>query len=595
MSADSGKFSIEKTPYLREILEAFQSDDWRELYVIKCARMGFTLSLLVLMGYFVVETPGNILFVGPTAGEVKSFFKQQLNPFIRNCPPLETAFSRAARPNDDRKQETTTKYFAGGYLSAIGGVAAAGFRGKYVRLALVDELGGFDAEAGNEGDQIELLKKRGETDDSFKLIAGSTPTIEGLCKITQQYQDTDRRRYYVPCPHCGHYQPLTWPRLRWERGKPETAQYQCAGCEKLIHESAKFEMLAAGRWVPENPANPRRGYKLGPALYSPFVGWSHHVTEFLAAKDEPGKLKVWVNTTLGEPFKIQEITLHGNALYQKRERYSAEVPMRAGILTCGVDVQHNRLEASVYGWGVGEEGWLIEHRIFDGDTSAFDVWRQLDAYLESSFQHESGFQLKISVTLIDAGDGNRTKMVYDFCAPRAIRKIFPLKGDNKQDSPLVRTTRVGVRRQPMVLVGRHTALDIILPRLARPAHVDGDFIPGTIHLPTSLTIEQCDQFASQALVRKRSGGKTRLIYETRLGEGYRRDEMLDCAVYALAGLEISGANVRKIVANLRRSVKNEEVDEAMAEPSPPSAPERPARVVPMGAGQRKIKRIYSKT
>ena len=55
----------------------------------------------------------------------------------------------------------------------------------------------------------------------------STPTIRGLSRIEREYEASDQRRYFVACPHCAASQWLKFERLRWEKGKPETAAYVC--------------------------------------------------------------------------------------------------------------------------------------------------------------------------------------------------------------------------------------------------------------------------------------------------------------------------------------------------------------------------------
>ena len=43
----------------------------------------------------------------------------------------------------------------------------------------------------------------------------------------------------------------------------------------------------------------------------------------------------------------------------------------------GADVQADRLEASVWGWGIGKTSYLIEHIVLPGNTAELQVWANL--------------------------------------------------------------------------------------------------------------------------------------------------------------------------------------------------------------------------
>jgi phage terminase large subunit GpA-like protein len=142
------------------------------------------------------------------------------------------------------------------------------------RYIFLDEVDAYLASADEEGDPVTLAEARSLTfAHRRKVFLVSTPTIRGLSRIERQFEASDQRRFFVLCPHCGAMQWLKFERLRWEKGRPETAEYHCEGCDAGLAEHHKTAMLEAGEWrATAEAADPGTvGYHLS-ALYSP-VGW----------------------------------------------------------------------------------------------------------------------------------------------------------------------------------------------------------------------------------------------------------------------------------------------------------------------------------
>ena len=132
-----------------------------------------------------------------------------------------------------------------------GANSATGLRSMPARYVFLDEVDAYPGDVDGEGDPIALAEARTATfGHRKKLFLVSTPTIKGLSRIEREYEASDQRRFFVPCPHCGAMQWLQFERLRWEKGKPETALYTCEACDQPISEAAKTEMLAQGEWRP---------------------------------------------------------------------------------------------------------------------------------------------------------------------------------------------------------------------------------------------------------------------------------------------------------------------------------------------------------
>jgi len=176
----------------------------------------------------------------------------------------------------------------------------------------------------------------------------------------------------VPCPHCDEKQTLKWQQVKWEQDekqegeqkhKPETAYYVCEHNGCIITDADKGDMLLRGEWIAEAPFNGAIGFHLN-ELYSPWVTIAQMVAEFLKAKKLPETLKTWVNTSLGESWEESGESIEADVLLQRKESWGTDAPEPVVLVTAGVDVQGDRLEIEVKGWGIGEECWSLDYRIF---------------------------------------------------------------------------------------------------------------------------------------------------------------------------------------------------------------------------------------
>ena len=128
-------------------------------------------------------------------------------------------------------------------------------------------------------------------------------------------------------------------------------------------------MLNAGAWVAEFPDRPAVGFHIN-ALYSPWrENWFALAQEWHEANHEnnPEKLKAFINLRLGETWEEQGDSVEALTLKSRLEPYQAEAPDGVGLLTAAVDVQSDRLECVVKGWGDKEESWLIAYQQLFGD------------------------------------------------------------------------------------------------------------------------------------------------------------------------------------------------------------------------------------
>lgn len=526
-SPEPGPWRTDRTPYLREIMDSLSpSSDCERVVFVKSAQVGGTEVLLNACGYLMHHAPAPILLVQPTVEMAKRFSKQRLDDLIESTPVL------CGRVKDPRSRDSGNtvlmKEFSGGVLILTGANSAVGLRSLPAKYVLADELDAWPADADGEGDPLQLAVKRTAAfGTQRKILAVSTPTIEGLSRIEALYRTSDQRRYFVPCPRCGHYQVLAWQNVVWDEGRPETARYRCESCGGLLENWQKTEMLSRGQWRPTAAGDGRtRGYHVS-ALYAPvgWPSWGELARDFVEAKKTRETLQVWINTVLGETWKDEAaVPLEPDTLYSRREPFAAEVPAGACMLTAGADVQSDRIELEVVGWGAGEESWSIGYFVLHGDTGQPEAWSDLDRLLLRQWRHESGLPLTIAAACIDAG--YETETVLDFARARRGRRIWAVKGQSGFGKPVWprRASTGGKHRGELYLIGADTAKEKVYARL-RVEHPG----PGYCHFPLDRARDWFEQLTAERIVVERGERK----FSKPAGV---RNEALDCRAYATAAL-----------------------------------------------------------
>lgn len=565
-------------------MDAVNDPSVREVVLMKSAQIGYTEMLGNVVGYFIDQDPAPMLLVQPTLEMGEAWSKDRLAPMVRDTPALR---DRVADPKARATGNTLLhKTFAGGHLTIAGANSPSGLASRPIRIVLCDEVDRYPASAGAEGDPVSLARKRSTTFWNRKLIMGSTPTIKGKSRIEEAYNGSDQRRYYVPCPHCDHWQVLRWAQVIWPDGKPQEAHYVCEECGSVITDADKASMLRAGEWRPTAEFTGVAGFHIS-ELYSPWVTFGQMATAFIEAKRLPETLKTWINTALGESWEEQGESMDETGLLDRREMYPAPVPAGAVLLTCGVDVQDDRLELEVIGHGAGQETWSIDYKVFRGDPSQdpsrSPLWQQLDEYLLQTWDHESGVKVRISATGIDTG-GHCTAQVYAFCKKRLARRVFALKGIGGEGKPLVsKPTRNNAMGVKLFMVGTDTMKDLIHGRLK--VDVPG---PGYCHFPAEREEDWFAGLTSEKMV-------TVLVHGRRVRKWVKkgsqvRNEPLDCRQYGIAALEILNANLDKVAATFSKRVAKaqepQEVEPAeplealnQVKPKPAQRPRRPGGFV----------------
>lgn len=541
-SAAPGQYRSERTPYLEEPMDALSVLSGVEITVMMfAAQTGKSESGNNWVGYVIDEAPGPMLLVQPTVDNAKRYSKQRISPMILETPSL------AEKVSDNKSRDASNtmleKDFPGGMLIMGGANSAAGLRSMPIRYFFGDEISNWPADVDGEGDPLELaLERLNSYGRKGKVLLTSTPGLKGVCRIEQWYLKTDQRRYFVPCPHCGHMHVLDWANFVIPRAEitgkyePAKAYMTCPDCGGMLEERHKTDMLRRGQWrstCPENIDATRRGYHLS-ALYSPvgWKSWAKIARQWLEAQGNPKKLQAFANNVLAVTWKAEGESIEGSDIQGRAEEYDGTkmLPESVMLITMGVDVQPDRLEIEVIGWGAGEESWSIEYRVLMGDPEGPLVWQQLDLLLATEYQHPSGVRLRSARTFVDTGGAN-TVAVYKYVKPRAEIGVFGIKGRGGDGIPAVgNPTRSNIEKIPLVPLGTFVLKDQHYGRLsmAEPG-------PGYCHFPkhynapffTGLTAEE---------VRTKVNKKGFPVREWCKKSEHMRNEPLDCRIYGTAAM-----------------------------------------------------------
>ena len=533
-SAEAGQWRTDRAEYQRGILDAFNNTNIERIVVMTSSQVGKTEILLNAIGYYIDQNPSPMLCVQPTLAMGQAFSKDRLAAMIRDSDKLKDSVKDAR--SRDSGNTTMHKAFAGGHISIVGSNSASGLASRPIRILLMDEVDRYETSAGSEGSPISLAIARTKTFWNRKIFMCSTPTVKGISAIEDAFEESDQRYYHVPCPECNHKQVLKWKNVVWDDEKPETANYACDGCGAVISESKKQWMIKNGEWIATKPTNKVAGFHIS-ELYSVWSTWADMAKNFLEAKKNPETLKTFINTSLGESWEEQGDSVEYETLLERRLNYDfTNIPEDVLVLTAGCDVQKDRIELQLVGWGKDYLAYVCDYKIFWGDPNSQNVWSDLDAYLKKRFKTDSDRIIPISCTTIDSG-GHHTNMVYQFTKPRQGRRVFAIKGLSTAGKPIAnRPTFVGKNKAVLYGVGTDSAKEAIFARLA----TDPD--QTTLHFCSDLDEEYFKQLTAEKRITKFVRGRKTLAWK----QIRPRNEALDTLVYNFAAIYILNPNFDSI-------------------------------------------------
>ena len=557
-SAEPGKYRTDRTPYLREIMEELSAQsDAQKIVFMKGSQVGGTEVGNNWIGYTIDHDPATMMVVWPGLPEVQSNTKLRITPLIDDTPCIkEKVYDQKGRSDGSSSR---FKKFDGGALLICGSHSAAALKSTPAKKLFLDEIDEYPDDCENQGDPITLVMVRSRTFGSKrKAFLCSTPTYKGISKIAKEFRASDQRYYYVPCPHCKEKQVLEWSGISFEfieneNGDPTVTSclYYCKHCGEGIEESDKTWMISresGAEWISHNPTSNIPGFHLN-ALYSPlgWFSWMEAAQDFVDAEKNLDKKKTFVNTVTALEYEEDGESPQFEALFKRREQYSiGTVPRGVVFLTAAADIQLDRIEVEVIGWGRNKERWSIEHKVIPGMVHEEEVWKGLSLFLESEFKHVDGHKLGITMAGIDSG--YEAQRVYDFCKKYSPSKVIPLKGRDDLTSMIgtpvaleIRNSKTGKKKKRGVrlwMIGVNLIKDEVYGglKLSPPDDIIDGYPAGFTHFP-QYDLEYFRQLcAEKRILVKKPNGFTKYSYV----KHYERNEILDLHVYNRAISSIVG-------------------------------------------------------
>ena len=527
-------------PFQRGIADAIGDPEVSLVTVLKSTRIGYSTLLTAAVGAYVVREPSPILFVQPTEADARDFVVSDLEPFFEASPALRGTIEGEA--DEAGRSTMLSRRFPGGFLKVVAAKAPRNLRRHTVRIAIVDELDAMAVTA--EGPVLQLVRRRTDSFADRKIICGSTPVFEETSPTIASYRESDQRIYEVPCPHCGSHHEVMWTDIRWPDGEPEKAFWACPSCGGVVEEADKSALVAAGRWRATRPeVKGHAGFRLN-SLISPLPNarWGLLAREFLEAKDDPTKLQVFVNTVLGQGWRSEGDELDQNALQAGAGAFGLEAISEDVLaLTVGVDVQDDRLEATVVGWTEAGAARVLGHHVIWLPYDDNEAWLELDDFLRTRWAHPLGGTIGVDACCVDSSSGLHMQHVYRFCFPRARRLVMAIKGVSG-NRPFMEVSKSRPRGGKLFIVG----VDTIKTHLFQKVAARSPMVAFSADLPASWF----EQLAGEKLVTRYVKGQPVHRFERISGA---RVEALDCTVYAFAAHKlIEGRNWSRRKEELRQ-------------------------------------------
>jgi phage terminase large subunit GpA-like protein len=553
------------------------------------AQIGKTLLALLVQGYCIEMRPRSQMYMAPTQTDVHTWLATKFDPLADSSPGINKLIAKAR--GRDGVNNKTMKSYAGGHLMLAWSGSPTTMRGRSAPFICADEVDGYGATP--EGHPVGLLWQRAATfgDERF-LLEISTPTLKGSSYIESSFEAGDQRYFHVACPHCGEHQPLRWENVTWDGRKstgladfeedahddhkPDTAGYACASCGVVWSDGERMaaireaEAVGAG-WKASRPFDGHASFHAWEA-YSLFRRLGAIVRDYLD-KIRTDDIQTFVNVCLAQTFELKGDRVDPTGLVSRAEQYAAGAPMGVLYITAGVDMQGDRLECEIVGWGHGEESWSLDYEVLHGDPILGDVWDDLDDYLAKEYTHESGMRMRISATCLDTGgNSGYTQRAYEYLKGKTGRRLFGIKGVGGWGKPIVekgmkKQSGKRLRNIDLFLVGTDEAKLMTMRRLAteKPG-------PGYCHVPI-------DRYDVEGWARQITAEK--LVVRYVKGQPIRewdkpdkaRNEALDCRNYATAALKIMAPSFNRLAERLKAFIAQH--PSGTPQPEPPAAAPAP--------------------
>ena len=502
--------------YQRQILEAYTDPSVREITLMMSSQVGKTLLGTLMLLYSITVQPTSMMSTFPRRDDIQSWRKNKLQPMfdVNSQIPVPKPYSRDGENNVNRLS------FPGGYLElcSTGGTGSS-FRSRTAQVVIADEIDLYESHADADN-PIEVLRQRQVTyDRTSKLVLISTPIMKGTSRIEQSYLEGTQNRFWVVHPPCGWRQQFFWEE------SVVNGVFVCSKCFQPIDEPTRLQMVEEGEWIPDNEeADPsKQSFHLN-QFYSGLVS-----AESTIAQYRPDQKKSFIQQKMAIPYSTDSITDVTEDNLTKHYRSEAPYDGKMEARTMGVDVQANRLEYLILDWYQGERVFCIEHGRIPRNVKEVKDNREWEA-LKQVIQDR-----KVKRTFVDQGyrpDDVRNGIQDKMAGLVRAKRIFTCRGMNKSSfgEPLAKPTR------DYFWIATDEAKACIMESLLAGHWHGSDELPQE-YLPGLLS-ERLDETNKWIL------------------KPGRRNEVLDCAVYAFAARRSFPGYGKRQIKEIQEAVQN---------------------------------------
>lgn len=432
-----GPYDPDRFPFFNRLFEVCAPDHpATDIVLKKSAQLGGTLIAQIMCGTYLDWGRENILYLHPTEGNAKRWARQKWRPFIKSTDALSKILPTIVKREAGAANLYQETKDGRAWLQISGASSEASLSMLSVRVQVQDDLSKWSTNDG--GDPEIQADSRSSAFDDRKVIKIGTPLIKDNCRITKRYDQSTQETYHVPCPHCGHYQPLEWENMAatLDEAHPEDAHFTCTApaCGKRIDEHHRYAMNKAGRWVPKNVLAVVVGLYLWTA-YSPLKSWADIARKWFQVKGDPAAEQGFFNDWIGQAYDVQGEAppadqLRDRARLSKRRR--GVIPFGHPMLVLAVDVQGDRVEWQAVAYGRAKRRAVVDHGVIEGFIGEDATRKALDALIKREWRLPNGRRRGLDL----AGcDGNyHTEDVYDWVRKHP-GKVLMLRGDKGDAAP----------------------------------------------------------------------------------------------------------------------------------------------------------------
>lgn len=397
-SAVAGPWRNSMVPYASEIMKCLSDRDTRHVVFMKSSQIAGTEIGLNMVGQRIMCDPGPILWATSTDNAVKKLSRVRLDPMLE-----ARCFQGLVSEKKSRDSDRTTNRvgFQLGGLNLVSSNSPSSMASDPIRDAVCDEVDRYRLSSQDEGDAIALILARQTSFEEFgaKTYYVSSPDIDEISRIQQLYQESDQRRFLVPCHACGRHQELVWEQVRWEKDKPETAQYECSYCKGVWSDARRWESVSRGLWEANAPFHGTAGF-FAWAAYSRWVRLKTIAERWKKAQGKPEQLQGFLNTVLGQCWSADEGSAPEDV---PREVWQSDFPVTGCLLLAFADVQGDRIEVSVAAMASDETLFPIHHEILMGQPAQNEVWKRLAEFRERKWRRDDGRLMGVHAMGVDCG------------------------------------------------------------------------------------------------------------------------------------------------------------------------------------------------